>query len=197
MKKDKTLKQLIGEQSKRLENLEDFMHTQVKINKRLFGLEEDPVEGDKYERWEREGHRSELANIIIAPEDLCVMENGKEKKHFTFDEAVEYTEKLPNGWRLPTQKELILICAEFGIDGYGLLTGDKLVESLGFVRAGYVLSGSLNNAGNYGYYWSSTVESSSGARYLNFSSTYVNPANSNVRYSGFSVRCVKDIGGRK
>lgn len=150
-------------------------------------------EDDKYKRWEREGYRSELANIIIAPEDLCVIENGEEKKHFTFDEAIEYTKKLPNGWRLPTQKELLLICVEFGIDEDGLLTGDELMKSLGFVRSGSVSSGSLYGAGYYGYYWSSTVESSSYARYLSFGSTNVSPAGNNFRSYGFSVRCVKDI----
>lgn len=193
MKKDKTLKQLIEEQGKRLESLEDFMHIQVKINKHLFGLEEESVEDDKYKRWEREGYRSKLANIIIAPEDLCVMKDGEEKKHFTFDGAIEYTKKLPNGWRLPTQKELLLICVEFGIDEDGLLTGDELIKSLGFVRSGSVNSGSLYNAGYSANYWSSTVESSSNARSLYFVSTFVYPANNSNRSNGFSVRCVKDM----
>ena len=48
----------------------------------------------------------------------------------------------------------------------------------------------LSGPGNYGSFWSSTVYSSSGAYYLYFSSTDVNPAYGNIRYSGRTVRCL-------
>lgn len=45
--------------------------------------------------------------------------------------------------------------------------------------------------GSGGYYWSSTATSSAVARYLSFSSSFVNPGNSNrSKYYGFAVRCV-------
>ena len=60
-----------------------------------------------------------------------------------------------------------------------------------FVRSGNVNSGSLRNAGNNGYYWSSTANSNTSNAYnLNFNTTSVNPSNNNNRYNGFSVRCL-------
>jgi len=51
-------------------------------------------------------------------------------------------------------------------------------------------NGSLNNVGNNGNYWSSTV-SGTNARNLNFNSSNAN-MNSNNRANGFTVRCIKD-----
>ena len=51
-------------------------------------------------------------------------------------------------------------------------------------------SGSLNNVGSNGNYWSSTVDGSN-SRNLNFNSTGAN-TNSNNRANGNSVRCLKD-----
>jgi hypothetical protein len=56
-------------------------------------------------------------------------------------------------------------------------------------------SGALNNRGSNGNYWSSSV-SGTNARNLNFNSSSVNPANTNNRANGFSVRCVKDLQSR-
>ena len=51
-------------------------------------------------------------------------------------------------------------------------------------------SGVLTNRGSNGNYWSSSVNGTN-AYNLNFNSSDVNPANSNNRANGFSVRCVK------
>jgi|GEM_PF-34847 len=51
---------------------------------------------------------------------------------------------------------------------------------------------SLNNQGSNGNYWSGSP-SGTDASYLNFNSGGVNPANTNNRANGFSVRCVKDL----
>jgi len=50
----------------------------------------------------------------------------------------------------------------------------------------------FNNAGNNGYYWSSTpVSNGSNAYNLNFNGTSnINPSNNNNRQNGFSVRCL-------
>ena len=53
-------------------------------------------------------------------------------------------------------------------------------------------NGTLNNQGSNGNYWSSSVTGTN-AFYLNFNSGSVNPANTNNRANGFSVRCVKDL----
>ena len=64
-----------------------------------------------------------------------------------------------------------------------------------FVRGGGVNPGTyLYNAGSYGDYWSSVGRSSSRAYALYFYSGTVDPSYSNVRYGGFSVRCVA-LGG--
>ena len=62
------------------------------------------------------------------------------------------------------------------------------VAPLYFNRAGNVGSGALNNPGNSGGFWSSTVASSSYAYYLLFSSTSVYPASNSSRYYGRAVR---------
>ena len=63
---------------------------------------------------------------------------------------------------------------------------------LWLARSGHVFNGSLSNTGNYGYYWSSTVSSSSLAYILYFNSGNVGPANGDSRHSGFSVRCLAE-----
>jgi hypothetical protein len=53
------------------------------------------------------------------------------------------------------------------------------------------IDAALNNRGSNGNYWSSSP-SGTNASNLNFNSGGVNPANTNNRANGFSVRCVKD-----
>ena len=60
------------------------------------------------------------------------------------------------------------------------------------LRSGYFYSSSLDGAGVYGILWSSTASSSTRGYDLNFSSSYVYSAYSNVRYYGFPVRCKFD-----
>lgn len=47
--------------------------------------------------------------------------------------------------------------------------------------------------GTYGRYWSSTAGNANDAYYLYFYGSYVNPANDNSRYFGYSVRLVQDL----
>jgi len=51
-------------------------------------------------------------------------------------------------------------------------------------------SGSLNNVGSNGNYWSSTVNGIN-SRNLNFNSSNANVDNSNNRANGFSARCMR------
>ena len=105
----------------------------------------------------------------------------------------------PAGWRLPT------ISNASDTDGstnefrrlvtlYGNTTSnDKALTAspLWFVRGGYVGGSSLDNSGNRGYYWSSTVYDSYGAYSLYFYSSSVVPALSyGNRDYGRSVRCI-------
>ena len=80
-----------------------------------------------------------------------------------------------------------------GNDSVGYTTGgfNKLRSNpYYFVRSGRISGGTLGNPGVYGYYWSSTVSSSTFAYYLRFNGTDIYPARSYDRYRGWSVRCV-------
>lgn len=127
-------------------------------------------------KWEYNGIKSESTGLIIAPEDVEI--DGETA--FTWDEAMalEKEGKIPEGWRLPTRHEWIMLIEEFGQDEGGAIDGSKLEKR-------------LNLEDSYGYYWSSTAISSSQAYSLYFysSSAYMNSSN---KYYGFSVRCVKE-----
>lgn len=102
----------------------------------------------------------------------------------------------PKNWRLPTNAEYQTLYGKGksgwttngGKNGYWIGAANATGGAF-FPAAGFVGSGSLNTAGSYGYYWSSTASSSTGAYYLYFDSsglgTYYN-----YKYLGFSVRCV-------
>ena len=103
----------------------------------------------------------------------------------------------PKGWRLPTVSS-VAAKSEFArlnnvYNGGNTGNGNKLVQSpLYLVRSGNVYDGSLNIAGYYGGYWSSTVFYANLAYYLYFRSDNVNPAYDYSRYGGWSVRCVSE-----
>ena len=99
----------------------------------------------------------------------------------------------PKGWTLPTggsssrqYNQLVSAYSLSGSAGATALTKSPLY----FIPAGYGLSGSLNFAGYYGLYWSSTANSSNNAYNFYFNSGYVNPSNGSGRHNGFSVRCL-------
>ena len=64
-------------------------------------------------------------------------------------------------------------------------------NSIFFPASGYRLGTGLRDRGSYGYSWSSSLYSQTYGYSLNFYSTGVNPANSNNRFLGFSVRAVQ------
>ena len=64
-------------------------------------------------------------------------------------------------------------------------------NSIFFPASGYYNGTSLNNRGSSGYYWSSSYDSATGAYYLNFGSSSVNPAYFNSRRYGFTARAVQ------
>ena len=66
---------------------------------------------------------------------------------------------------------------------------DIRTAPLYFVYGGLIYSSSLNNVGNNGYYWASTVVSITHAYNLTFS-TGVNPSYNYYRHGGLSIRCV-------
>ncbi|MDR2416010.1 MAG: fibrobacter succinogenes major paralogous domain-containing protein [Candidatus Peribacteria bacterium] len=72
--------------------------------------------------------------------------------------------------------------------------GMKFMNDVLLPFAGYRSYGSassINYQGSYGYYWSSSPDSTY-ARHLSLYSSYVYAYNSSSRADGFSVRCFKD-----
>ncbi len=147
--------------------------------------DDDKCQSSKLEqlnkKWREHGIKSETTGLIIAPEDVEI--DGKTE--FTWDEAValEREGKIPEGWRLPTRHEWVLIAEEFGQDDNGELNEYRLSKALELVHC---------DDTSYGYYWSASpyTSSSNSAYGLSFSSSSVNPQYSNTKYYGFSVRCV-------
>jgi len=134
---------------------------------------------------------SKLAGVEIAAEDYV----EGDKKHFTWDEAIEAVKKLGNGWRLPTRKEWSLICEEFGCDEDGELSGGLLAKNLNLKANGWKdNNGSLNDSGTYGYWWSSTAHRTTYRYFLYYNtSNGLNSGSGYYRDFGFSVRCVRDV----
>ena len=64
-------------------------------------------------------------------------------------------------------------------------------NSIFFPASGNYSGTTLFSRGSYGYYWSSSYNSATNAYYLDFNSSNVNPANSNLRRLGFTARAVQ------
>ena len=103
----------------------------------------------------------------------------------------------PKGWKLPTSNNQSKGSFYLLLDKYGLnssYNSTTITQSpLYFHPSGDVYSGSLRDAGSYGYYWSSTAYSSASyAYYLNFylGGVYPSDCYNRGRYSGQSVRCL-------
>ena len=108
----------------------------------------------------------------------------------------------PKGWHLPTSNNtskdsFAYLMNQYSITNNATSTTAITRSPLYFVPYGYIHSGSLWDAGHNGDYWSSTADSSaSHAYYLFFNSGNINTSGgilaSNLRYNGFSVRCLAD-----
>lgn len=150
--------------------------------------EEDDIVTDA---WIRIG--SEEAFLSIAPEDFYVEKDGERQYLFTWDEAIKLEEEVlkPNGWRLPTCKELARLCVTY-IDDNGEDDVESFMKELKVELRGYKNSnGNIGNVGSFGYWWSSTAVSSTVARYLHFYSGYFYPQANYAKGYGFAVRPVK------
>ena len=97
----------------------------------------------------------------------------------------------PAGWRLPTGEETTGEFTALNNAINGGLTGTDagLLANGLFQRSGRWYNG-FGNQGSYGSYWSSSQNSSIGARGLYFASANVYPAGINDKGGGFTVRCV-------
>lgn len=119
--------------------------------------------------------------IQIADQDYYeILPDGTKKTEFTWDEAMEIEKKTHGKWRVPTQAEWYAIVAAFGTHDDGEVTGKTLAKNLNLTA----------DEDGYGYFWSSSVRSTTGAYYLGFGSTGVSPQAYSNKVFGFTVRCV-------
>lgn len=92
----------------------------------------------------------------------------------------------PKGWRLPTGGSTGEFNTLYGqYNSYALMMGEP-----NFTLSGSVYNGSVSGQGSRGRFLSSTVRDANLAYYFLYSSNSVNPASSERKYYGFSVRCV-------
>jgi uncharacterized protein (TIGR02145 family) len=94
----------------------------------------------------------------------------------------------PRGYRLPTEAEWEAERASWSSNNADGAFASPLKLPVAGYRVGS--NGSINTVGSFGLYWSSTVAGTN-ARNLGFLSSSAS-MNSNLRASGFSVRCLKD-----
>ena len=95
----------------------------------------------------------------------------------------------PKKWRLPTGNastgEFTALYSAYGSNK------TNLDAAWSPVYVGLYNGSTLYDSGTLAYWWSSTSVSSTHARYLGENTSGgINPANSNRRRNGFSVRCV-------
>ena len=104
----------------------------------------------------------------------------------------------PKGWHMPTGNTSgeysALANAIYGSTGS---TSDATAyanyrSALRLPLSGYFYDGSAGYQGSYGYWWSSTRRSNYGMYRLFANTSSINPALSNDRYNGISVRCVME-----
>ena len=108
----------------------------------------------------------------------------------------------PSGWKLPANYT-ISNTKSYGsmTDAYGLTTNGANNSTnnisafeafpLSFARTGLYYSGSPNNVGTYGTYWSSTAHSDATyAYYLVYGASNTYPQHYDYKKFGFTVRCV-------
>jgi hypothetical protein len=100
--------------------------------------------------------------------------------NWTYVDAMQTT-LCPAPWRIPTDEDLEILAEE--------TTANTLMHAWGL--PGYADGMSIDSAGEYTYYWSSTPNGSAYACYL-----YCGYGNLDVsatrRFYGFQVRCVKN-----
>ncbi len=103
----------------------------------------------------------------------------------------------PSGWRVPTSTDFYNLDRALGGTGANGQSNTTLrnnyLNTWGGQYGGYSgYNGTLSRQGSYAYYWSQTeYNATNGYRLYFYSNGGVYPQNSDYKYSGFSLRCVK------
>ena len=158
-----------------------------------------PYEHGLYFSWgnvtgHAEGSGYDFSDAVYAQTDGAAL-TGNIAANNTYDMA---RHNMGSPWRLPTMgefQELNSYCTSEWTDEDGVagrrFTSNINGNSIFFPASGYYGGTSLNYRGSRGYYWSSTYNSGSSARYLYFNSSDVGPTYDLSRRYGFSVRAVQ------
>lgn len=96
--------------------------------------------------WRKRGIVSARLKRFVAPEDLCVIiDGGIEKVYWTQEEAAIFENDVlkPNGWRLPTTEEWLVLANEFGKTCDSDESVYMLAERLKLSFGGYVPMASM------------------------------------------------------
>lgn len=116
--------------------------------------------------------------------------------YLTHEDACNF--KFEDGWKMPTDDDFVELCDNCEhewkeIDGvYGQMFTSKINgNSVFFPASGYYNGTTLHSRGSHGYYWASTLSSSTYGRRLYFNASGVGPQDNGTRFYGFSVRPVQ------
>ena len=107
----------------------------------------------------------------------------------------------PAGWTLPTQPQFQQLYNQYPSVAQmevanptttkeNTPTVGQVTNTPGFLISGRYGTGGASNLGSRGYYWSRTAYSAQNAYGLYMSTSSVSPAGNDIKYYGFTVRCL-------
>lgn len=121
---------------------------------------------------------------------------------FAEDSGYDAARELLGGkWKMPTKDDFVELknnCTSVWVTNYNgsgvngrLFTSNINGATLFFPAAGKSSNSSVNLRGEYGFYWSRSLESKNYGYYIYFYNSYVSDAVYDVRCTGLSVRAVQ------
>ena len=93
-----------------------------------------------FDYWISTGIVSNRLGTRIAPEDLWIQCGNKRKEYWTYEayKNLEAELLIPNGWRLPTDEEWLVLLREFGTNVFGDTDHRSLMSNLRLKYGGYI-----------------------------------------------------------
>ncbi|MDR0333110.1 MAG: fibrobacter succinogenes major paralogous domain-containing protein [Dysgonamonadaceae bacterium] len=156
---------------------------------------ENPEDAGMFFQWNRKTGWVNNGSLINSDDDT---DNNWIGSNPSGTDWVSGNNPCPEGWRVPTQAELMSLRdtgnswgTRNGVRGRLFGTGSNRIF---LPAAGWLSNGSrgaLYNEGALGFYWSRTVSGNNQARNLTFSNNLAG-MRSNARADGYSIRCVAE-----